>query len=861
MLFSWIPRLFHALRRPYVIWLMLLLFTALFAVYSSHSHYRQIHSQAEMTALETAHTHVLLTQALLVDLDRLIQEAGQRFFANTHTVDERDLIREILKQRKDTNPMIMELLILDAQGQIVNWSGNRPMPDVRMRDYYRHHLENRTYRAFVTPPQISLVYDNAWFFGLSRPVRDECGTLLGVGVAIIHIQAWQDHLQALLRGGHLSVALIHQNGKLIARAPTRPVEIGTDLSALLHNLLPLHTLVTQKIPQALDGGQRMVAFKPIEDFDLLIAAGVQLDEELAVWRQYTAGLTLFWLIFNLLAGLVAYRLHRAFMDERRTQTLYQSLFSSVSDAIFLLQVDDQGQTFRYLACNVTYAQSLGKAAHEINRQPLQAVLTPRQAASLRTYCQRCVKQQRPVSYEETQPVGDAERISMIVLNPVADPQGAVGMILGVARDMTERFTYQRRLENITHNIPGFVYQMQLDTRGQLHCQYISEGVQRLLGISPAQVMADVKQLIAAIDATEREQVLKEGLATADTLHTWHGVFRMQHRDGHSLWIEANDSPQPQADGSTIWTGYAQDVTQRKALEAALKDSEATFRAFVENANDIIFSVNPDGVLTYVSPNWTEMLGHATGEVIDQHIDRFIHPEDLPRCIAFLQRVLRTGQKQGGIEYRVRHQDGQWCWHLANASPRFDPQGQIIGLQGIARDISARKQMEAQLNHIASHDALTGLPNRSFFTERLEYALNLAKRQQKRVALMFVDLDRFKPINDTHGHAVGDVVLQVVARRMQNTLRQADTVGRIGGDEFVILLHQVNRLTDACLTAEKIRQQLELPIAYEDLQLHLSCSIGLALYPDHAQDSTTLFRQADQAMYAAKHQGRNQVCHA
>jgi diguanylate cyclase (GGDEF)-like protein len=154
--------------------------------------------------------------------------------------------------------------------------------------------------------------------------------------------------------------------------------------------------------------------------------------------------------------------------------------------------------------------------------------------------------------------------------------------------------------------------------------------------------------------------------------------------------------------------------------------------------------------------------------------------------------------------------------------------------------------------------LTDLPNRAFFFEMAQHSLNLAKRQHGRLALMFVDLDKFKPVNDEFGHAVGDLLLQQVAKRMTASLREADMVARIGGDEFVILLHRIEQDNDALLTAEKIRQHLGQAFEVEGHTLHISCSIGLALYPEHGEAINELTRHADLAMYQAKQAGRDNV---
>lgn len=299
-----------------------------------------------------------------------------------------------------------------------------------------------------------------------------------------------------------------------------------------------------------------------------------------------------------------------------------------------------------------------------------------------------------------------------------------------------------------------------------------------------------------------------------------------------------------------------DITERKALEDKLRASEQQFRAIVENANDIIYSVSSAGILTYVSPNWKEKLGHDVHEVIGRPFDPFVHPEDLPRCYDFLRLVLDSRVKQSGIEYRVLHKNGEWRWHVTNASPVLDEKGEVAYFTGIARDITDRKELETRMMHMAHYDPLTDLPNRLLFFDRVEQALISARRTHAEMALMLLDLDEFKPVNDEHGHAIGDLLLQEAAQRMKACLRASDTVARVGGDEFLILLPEIAHEQDAVQVAEKLRSELARPFLVEGRQLQISCSIGIALYPEHGTSAIELVRFADHAMYLAKHQGRN-----
>ncbi|MBD3652547.1 GGDEF domain-containing protein [Kangiella sp.] len=406
-------------------------------------------------------------------------------------------------------------------------------------------------------------------------------------------------------------------------------------------------------------------------------------------------------------------------------------------------------------------------------------------------------------------------------------------------------------------LPGAVYRLEYKD-DEFRFLYFSDGIEQLCGVTPEQAVSDINAIFSLIHPDDYDRVIHESLETAQHGVVWHGEFRMCLKDGRTIWVATYDRPQVYEDGSIIWTGYVIDNTEHKDLHKALEDSEAKFRAFVETANDIIYSVSSDGCFTYVSPNWTDKLGHDVSEVLGQHFAHFVHPDDVERCTQFLIQLYQDGTKKSGLEYRVRHKHNYWCWHTTNASPILDEEGQVTSTVGIARDITERKFIEQQIEHQAHYDSLTDLPNRALFSDRLEQAIRLAHRQQEKLAVLFVDLDKFKPVNDTYGHGIGDILLQQVAQRMRDCLRESDTIGRIGGDEFLVLLPHIESGSDSSHIAEKLLDAISSPYRINSINIHISCSIGIALYPDHGNTVLELIQTADQAMYVAKNQQGNKV---
>ncbi|MBN1375756.1 MAG: GGDEF domain-containing protein [Dehalococcoidia bacterium] len=210
-----------------------------------------------------------------------------------------------------------------------------------------------------------------------------------------------------------------------------------------------------------------------------------------------------------------------------------------------------------------------------------------------------------------------------------------------------------------------------------------------------------------------------------------------------------------------------------------------------------------------------------------------------------------------FEYSVHHVDGSWRWHTTSAVPLRDDTGTIVGVEGISRDITERKQMEQKLHEMATHDFLTGLPNRVLLIDRFIIAAALAQRNKTSIAIMSLDLDNFKPVNDMYGHDAGDHVLKMVSTRLSGIIRASDTLARVGGDEFVLVMMENNTVQHASIAAQKILDSFKTPLVVDGNDLHLTTSIGISTYPNDGEELGKLIKKSDAAMYYSKGHGRNQ----
>jgi diguanylate cyclase (GGDEF)-like protein/PAS domain S-box-containing protein len=299
----------------------------------------------------------------------------------------------------------------------------------------------------------------------------------------------------------------------------------------------------------------------------------------------------------------------------------------------------------------------------------------------------------------------------------------------------------------------------------------------------------------------------------------------------------------------------QDITARKRAEDALRRSEQLLNAFLNSIPDIAWLKDRDGRFILVNPPFGIAAGKEPADLFGK-TDLDAWPRELAeKYRADDEEVMRSG-KLKRVEEMLAPAEGAVRWIETIKTPIYDEGGIIIGSAGIARDVTDRKLMEEEIRHMAQHDALTGLPNRRLFIDILQVELAEARRRRTKLAILFLDLDHFKEINDTLGHEAGDDLLKEVSDRFRWTTRESDTVARIGGDEFNMILSDINRIEDVSEIAAKIVDSLRKPIVVGGHELHATTSVGISVYPDDSGDIETLLRYADIAMYHAKESGRN-----
>ncbi|MGR2737899.1 diguanylate cyclase domain-containing protein [Billgrantia sp. Q4P2] len=307
-------------------------------------------------------------------------------------------------------------------------------------------------------------------------------------------------------------------------------------------------------------------------------------------------------------------------------------------------------------------------------------------------------------------------------------------------------------------------------------------------------------------------------------------------------------------------GYTQIHASRREVAAALDAERAWARVALNAIGDAVLAIDLHGTVTFMNRVAESLTGWSETEAIGKPLSRVFHRVDgktHQTTISPGQRAIEENKKIGlALDCVLVRQDGSKLEIEDSATPIHDREGRVTGAVIVFHDASRSQVILERMAYLAQHDALTGLPNRALLMERLSRAIGLARRHRHLVALLYLDLDAFKPINDSLGHALGDSLLQAVAGRLQDCMRDIDTVCRQGGDEFVILLAEIRKPEDATKVAEKLLHILGKPYRIQGHELLITLSVGISLYPDDAEDADTLMHNADMAMYHTKRNGRN-----
>jgi diguanylate cyclase (GGDEF)-like protein/PAS domain S-box-containing protein len=429
----------------------------------------------------------------------------------------------------------------------------------------------------------------------------------------------------------------------------------------------------------------------------------------------------------------------------------------------------------------------------------------------------------------------------------------VGVAVSRARLYARLHFSEGRYRALTQNSSDLVTLM--ESTGIV--RYQSPAVERMLGYSSEELIGK-----NAFDYVHPDDLQRVEMAFAEVVKDPGRVpsaeYRFRHKDGSWRWLESVGTNLIEEPGVGAYVVNSRDITRRKEAEERLREAEERYRTLVEQIPAVTYidPVDAPDTSLYTSPQIERMLGYTPEEWQTQKLwPECLHPDDRERIVAADKRFEAGGEEPFSEEYRLLARDGSVVWVREEAVLVRDEAGEPLYWQGVFYDLTERKALEERLEHRAFHDYLTDLPNRQLFVDRLSQALDRTRRRtDRKVAVLFTDLDEFKIINDSLGHEAGDLLLTLVAQRLERCLRPEDSLARFGGDEFVVLIEDVEGPEVAVRVASRIIEELARPFHLEDRELCASSSIGICLGDARTKTPEDLLRDADTAMYRAKEQG-------
>jgi len=435
--------------------------------------------------------------------------------------------------------------------------------------------------------------------------------------------------------------------------------------------------------------------------------------------------------------------------------------------------------------------------------------------------------------------------------------GGLGRSPRESADGSREQEYVRMLKTLLSNVDGMVYRCRDDPDWTM--EFVSEGCSRVTGYQPRDLMYNSRVSYESITHPEDQMWVRESIRNALKEHLPFDLeYRLMHADGGIRWVWERGIGVLDAQGRVLAIeGLIQDITERRNAVQALREAERRYRGLFDNAIEGIFRSTSDGQYLDANP----ALAHIYG--FDSPYELMTSLRDIGRQLYVdpqrreeFMRIVRARGSVSGFESQVYRKNGDVIWISENARAVLDESGRPVSYEGTVEDITERKRYQARIEQQANYDTLTGLANRSLLQDRLEQAVLTATTFDTRLAVVFVDLDRFKLINDSLGHHIGDQLLKTMAERLESCVRDCDTVARLGGDEFVVLITGQTAPDRVRGIIERMLAIVSQPWVSEHGEFNVSCSIGVALFPNDGRDAQTLLKHADSAMYRAKESGRN-----
>ena len=531
---------------------------------------------------------------------------------------------------------------------------------------------------------------------------------------------------------------------------------------------------------------------------------------------------------------------------RQMDDIFRNMVEATSDSVYMVD-----KACRYLYVNPKHCSRIGLAPHELVGRHYSEFHSPEETdifiQNVEDVFQSGASFQR--QYCSRRDGGEFLR----TFSPVRIPpgKGVVKAVSIMSKNITEWKLAEHLYTTLAEKSPIGIFIVQ-SKRFQWSNQRFLDNT----GYTADDIIG--ADSLFMVHPDDRERVRSSALAMMRGESASPYEYRVVTKQGNILWYMGTvTSIEYKYQRATL--GCQMDISLQKCAEDALKQSEERSRTIIDSITDAYYEVDLRGNLLLFNEAFLELFGYRQKEMLGVPYKRHVDKKNADIALRAFSQVYKTRKPLHKMEWEIINKSGESRQVELSVSLACNAEGKPRGFRGIMSDITARRKEEEAIRRQAFHDSLTNLANRILFNDRLTMAIKRAKRTQKMVAVMVIDLDYFKDVNDRWGHATGDLLLKEVADRLADKVRDTDTVARQGGDEFSVALSSLNNAGEARMIVEKIVASFYQPFRLDSVDAYVTASVGIALYPDHGEDFDTLIKKADKAMYEAKNQGRNRYC--
>ncbi|HAM82093.1 diguanylate cyclase domain-containing protein [Ornithinibacillus bavariensis] len=551
------------------------------------------------------------------------------------------------------------------------------------------------------------------------------------------------------------------------------------------------------------------------------------------------------------------------MRKQRDNFLNNVLLNGIQDMVYIMEVIEDSH-FVYHFINHAVKRYAG-ITNEVIGKSFDEVLDKQKAKFLFEKYQKAVEIKDLVVYEDffPSPLGEV-RYGENVLTPLFDENGNCTHVVTVVKDITERRLAEKAAivarEQLNEQKQRYqsLFEYNIDAVIAIDREGVIVTGNRSLELVTGNSIADIRgKLYTSLVLEEDIPIVEKyfNIAINGILEEFH--MRLKNRDGKKIETVVKLTPIIVNNETVGIYAICKDISEQIKMKNKYTESENKFEIIAENSGDLITMLDQYGKISYVSPSYRDVLQANPEEYIGREFYHNVHPEDIEHLLQSFE-VSKTTGKPWIAQFRQKHQSVGWIWSELKGSPVYNYVGEFKQMVVLSRDISSRKNYEEKLKYFAYHDSLTGLPNRRYFAMQLKEALDLFEKNHETFAVIIMDLDRFKAINDTFGHDIGDKAISEFALRVAKQIHPTDTLARLGGDEFVLLVRGRTDVQDVIQVAEDIIKVVKDPWCIENAQFNTTTSIGISLLAeDRVNTYESLFKNADQALYEAKNAGGNQ----